>query len=77
MTGMTDYYIAYSKVLLMLELTHKNNQKLLILRHFEAKKPKNHHFLQKMNIFFGIFFGEHVVLLIFAQRILNSFYSHK
>ena len=59
-----------------LKFPHKNNQKLPIKRDFRCKKAVIHHFLLKIRTFFLFFFAENVVLLIFAQRNQNIFYSH-
>ena len=45
-------------------------------RLFSAKIATNHHFLRDLSIFFDFFFGETLVLLIFAHTNQRFFYSH-
>ncbi len=63
-------------MLYLLNYRTKIKKKSLYELIFTIKKTKNHHFSQKKRIFFANYFGETIVILIFATINNISFYSH-
>ena len=62
----SDYYLALDKVILTIKTAHKNIENVPIFSDFGPKKAKKHVFSLFWRNFFGFFFAETVVSLIFA-----------